>query len=103
MRRAEVFFDNDFAGQLIEIENGRKYHFQYAQGYSGPPVSLAMPDRGEVYSFEDFPPFFAGLLPEGFQLEALLRQKKLDRRDKFEQLQVIGADTVGAVTIKGVS
>lgn len=100
MRSASVFFENDFTGQLIETENGREYSFQYEQGYNGPPISLTMPVREESYRFNEFPPFFDGLLPEGFQLEALLRQKKLDRDDKFGQLLIVGADTVGAVTIK---
>lgn len=100
MRSANVFFENEFAGQLIETANGREYSFQYEPGYNGPPISLTMPIQEESYLFNEFPPFFDGLLPEGFQLEALLRQKKLDRNDKFAQLLVIGADTVGAVTIK---
>jgi serine/threonine-protein kinase HipA len=100
MRSARVFFENDFTGQLIEAENGREYSFQYEPGYNGPPISLTMPVREELYHFNEFPPFFDGLLPEGFQLEALLRQKKLDRDDKFGQLLIVGADTVGAVTIK---
>lgn len=100
MRSARVFFENDFAGQLNEAENGREYSFQYEQGYNGPPISLTMPVLEEPYRFNEFPPFFDGLLPEGFQLEALLRQKKLDRDDKFGQLLIVGADTVGAVTIK---
>jgi serine/threonine-protein kinase HipA len=100
MRSARVFFENDFTGQLIEAENGREYSFQYEQGYNGPPISLTMPVQEEPYRFNEFPPFFDGLLPEGFQLEALLRQKKLDRDDKFGQLLIIGADTVGAVTIQ---
>lgn len=100
MRSARVFFENDFTGHLIEAENGREYSFQYEQGYNGPPISLTMPVREESYHFNEFPPFFDGLLPEGFQLEALLRQKKLDRDDKFGQLLIVGADTVGAVTIK---
>jgi serine/threonine-protein kinase HipA len=62
-----------------------------------------MPVREESYLFDEFPPFFDGLLPEGFQLEALLRQKKIDRNDKFGQLLIIGADTVGAVTVTGMS
>ena len=100
MRSARVFFENDFAGQLIEAENGREYSFQYEQGYNGLPISLTIPVQEEPYRFNEFPPFFDGLLPEGFQLEALLRQKKLDRDDKFGQLLIVGADTVGAVTIK---
>lgn len=100
MRRAEVYFKNDLAGILAESEEGTEHHFQYEPDYGGPPISLTMPTRKEPYIFDGFPPFFDGLLPEGFQLEALLRQKKLDRNDKFGQLLVIGADTVGAVTIK---
>ncbi len=82
MRHADVFFENDFAGQLVETENAGEYFFQYEQGYSGPPISLTMPVQEEPYRFNEFPPFFDGLLPEGFQLEALLRGKKLDRDDK---------------------
>jgi serine/threonine-protein kinase HipA len=103
MRRAKVFFENNFAGQLAESENNQEYLFQYELGYDGPPISLTMPVREKVYHFDEFPPFFDGLLPEGFQLEALLRQKKIDRSDKFGQLLIIGFDTVGAVTIKGTS
>ena len=62
-----------------------------------------MPVRDEAYLFDEFPPFFDGLLPDVFQLEALLRQKKLDHNDKFGQLLIIGADTVGAVTVKETS
>lgn len=103
MRNAEVFFGNDLAGVLSESEDGREYRFQYDPGYSGPPISLAMPVRDAPYLFSEFPPFFDGLLPEGFQLEALLRQKKLDRNDRFGQLLVVGADTVGAVTVREAS
>ena len=57
----------------------------------------------EPFLFDTFPPFFDGLLPEGFQLEALLRRRKLDRDDKFGQLIAVGADTVGAVTVEAAS
>jgi len=100
MRSARVFFDHDFAGVFNELEDGKAFRFQYEPGYSGPPISLTMPVREEDYLFDEFPPFFDGLLPEGFQLEALLRQKKLDRNDKFGQILIIGADTVGAVTVQ---
>lgn len=103
MRSARVFFENDLAGIITESEDGKEYCFQYEPDYSGPPISLTMPVREEDYLFDEFPPFFDGLLPEGFQLEALLRQKKLDRNDKFGQLLIIGVDTVGAVTVIGVS
>jgi len=99
MRTAKVFFQSMLAGYLLDSEDGREYRFEYTPEYTGPPISLAMGVRTEPYVFEEFPPFFDGLLPEGAQLEALLRLHKLDRDDKFGQLLLIGADTVGAVTI----
>lgn len=99
MRTAEVFFQSLLAGYLQESADGREYRFAYTPEYAGPPISLTMPVRPEGYVFEEFPPFFDGLLPEGTQLEALLRLHKLDRDDKFGQLLQVGADTVGAVTI----
>ena len=103
MRSARVFFENTLAGLLSESENGKEYCFQYEPGYCGPPISLTMLARDAPYVFDIFPPFFDGLLLEGFQLEALLRREKLDRNDAFGQLLLIGADTVGAVTVKGIS
>jgi len=99
MRSAKVFYQDISAGELIEAGNGREYRFLYNSEYSGPPVSLTMPVRKEPYVFDAFPPFFDGLLPEGYQLDSLLRQKKLDRSDRFAQLVEVGADTVGAVTV----
>ncbi len=100
MRIADVFFNNITAGQLTQMDEDGKYCFSYVLHYAGPPISVTMPVRSDAYQFQSFPPFFDGLLPEGFQLEALLRQRKLDRNDRFGQLLQVGADTVGAVTVK---
>ena len=102
MRNARVFFENELAGHLTESKEGKEYRFQYEPAYKGSPISLTMPIQEIDYLFDEFPPFFDGLLPEGFQLEALLRLKKLDRNDKFGQLLIVGADTVGAVTVQGM-
>ncbi len=99
MRIADVFFHDIAAGQLIELKAGAGYRFLYAADYSGSPISLTMPVQSNAYEFDTFPPFFDGLLPEGFQLQALLRHKKLDRNDHFGQLLQVGSDTVGAVTV----
>ncbi len=56
--------------------------------------------RTEPYQYEEFPPVFEGLLPEGVQLDALLRQKKIDRNDLFAQLIAVGEDLVGSITVK---
>ncbi len=100
MRRAEIFVHNQRAGILEEIEIGREYRFCYDDGYSGPPVSLTMPVENPVYEFNNFPPFFDGLLPEGVQLDSLLRLRKIDSNDLFSQLIIVGNDMVGSVTVK---
>ncbi|MBW1807666.1 MAG: HipA N-terminal domain-containing protein [Deltaproteobacteria bacterium] len=102
MRKAEVFVNGVRAGVLEERKKGRSCLFVYDPGYSGMPVSLTIPVETGVYKFDGFPPFFDGLLPEGKQLEALLRLRKLDRDDLFGQLVAIGADMVGAVTVKEI-
>ena len=98
-RAAAVRVHGVRAGVLLEREGGR-FSFVYDAGYGGPPVSLTMPVREAPYDYDRFPPFFDGLLPEGWQLEALLRQAKLDKGDLMGQLLAVGPDTVGAVTVE---
>jgi serine/threonine-protein kinase HipA len=99
VREASVFQLGVLAGTLREEEDGT-FSFYYEAGYQGPPVSLTMPVRSEPYIYTRFPPFFEGLLPEGYQLEALLQKAKLDRHDYFAQLVQVGADLVGSVTVE---
>ena len=55
-----------------------------------------------IYKFDKFPPFFDGLLPEGIQLEGLLKIRKIDKNDLLSQLIAVGEDLVGAVTVKEI-
>ena len=102
MRRANIFVEGARAGQLIE-RTANEYRFEYAEGYSGLPVSLTMPVDEKSFLYNSLPPFFEGVLPEGEMLEGLLRQKKIDRSDLFSQLLAVGSDLVGAVTVEEVN
>ena len=102
MRKAKVYVKGIEAGILTELVQGKEYVFEYLEEYKGLEVSLTMPTNQKVYKFDNFPPFFDGLLPEGIQLEGLLKIKKIDRSDYFSQLIAIGGDTVGAVTVKEI-
>jgi len=101
MRKAQVFQNGVLAGVLDELSGGC-YRFTYEEGYSGEPVSLTMPPTQKAYEFDGFPPLFEGLLPEGYQLEALLRRSKIDRNDLFGQLIAVGEDVVGALVIREI-
>lgn len=102
MRKAKIYLHGREAGLLIEEKKNSRYRFLYREDYSGPPVSVTMPLKQRVYEYDRFPPFFEGLLPEGVNLEMLLRSKKIDRNDPFSQLMAVGEDTVGAVTVREV-
>ena len=101
MRKAEVYVGKQIAAILIEISRTH-YELIYALEYKGTPISLTLPIKKENYIFDSFPSFFEGLLPEGIQLEALLKQKKINKDDYFSQLLAVGADMIGAVSIKEV-
>ena len=100
MRKAEVFFQGQKAGFLTQNDGSPSDIFEYLENYQGLPISLTLPTHQRRYEFDSFPSFFDGLLPEGPQLEALLKQAKLDRDDYFSQLVTVGGDMVGAVTVK---
>ena len=99
MRKAITFVHNIKAGYLIEEDN-KTYSFSYENEYNAEPVSLTMPVNQKNYFFNNFPPFFEGLLPEGIMLEGLLKINKLDKNDYFSQLIAVGNDMIGAVTVK---
>jgi serine/threonine-protein kinase HipA len=102
MRTANVFVNGQEAGQLKELDFSKKFSFEYIPGYLGDPVSITMPIQQSRYEFSSFPPFFDGLLPEGYQLDGLLKIRKIDRNDLFSQLMAVGDDLVGNVTVKEV-
>ena len=109
MRKAKVYFSRaclpagrEFAGIIEELEKNKRYRFVYDRGYSNDPISLTMPIKKREYIFEEFPPFFDGLLPEGVMLEGLIRRLKIDSNDLFGQLMAVGHDMVGAVTVEAI-
>lgn len=99
MHQVKVFNNKIFAGYLKFIFDNQ-YIFEYEDDYKGAPISLTMPITKKKYEFNNFPPFFDGLLPEGMQLEGLLKIAKLDRDDYMGQLLQVGRDLVGSITIE---
>ena len=100
MRKAKIFVRGVEAGTLTELRQGKEYVFEYLNEYDGMAISRTMPTNVRVYQFDKFPPFFDGLLPEGIQLEGLLKIRKIDKNDLLSQLMAVGEDLVGVVTVK---
>ena len=100
MRKAKVYVNGTDAGILSEISQGTEYAFEYHEGYAGLEVSRTMLTEQRIFRYDKFPPFFEGLLPEGIQLEGLLKIGKIDNNDLFSQLIAVGEDLIGVVTVK---
>ena len=101
-RTAYVYVRNDFAGELTETDSGYMftYNAEYLNLANASPVSLTMPlNQKESFSKTLFP-FFDGLIPEGWLLNEVSRNWKLDLRDRFGLLLVACKDTIGAVSIR---
>ena len=101
-RKAHVYVRNIFAGVLSETDEG--YSFSYASDYlsrddSG-AVSLTLPLTEQTYTSKTLFPFFDGIIPEGWLLDAVSRNWKIDPKDRFGILLVACKDSIGNVSIK---
>lgn len=101
LRKAQVYYSNELAGQLVETSNG--YIFQYDSEFLKKkiPISVSLPPREEPYESRELFAFFKGLLPEGWYLNIVCATQKVDSKDPFGVLiGTAGVDTIGAVTVK---
>lgn len=103
MRQAKVFVSDILAGLITETDEG--YSFQYDENYianKGKAVSLTMPLQREAYFSKSLFPFFDGLIPEGWLLNIVSHNWKINERDRFGIMMVACADPIGNVSIKEV-
>ena len=100
-RTAFVYVRNVFAGTLAETDFG--YSFSYDNNYlksdNATAVSLTLPLSDEPYHSRTLFPFFDGLIPEGWLLNIVSRNWKIDTKDRFGLLLVACKDAVGNVSI----
>lgn len=99
---ADVFCGGQRAGQLQRREE--HIEFSYLPDYlsmGGWAAAVTLPLREEPYRSPGgmVPPFFAGLLPEGVRLQAVIEAVNTSPDDELSLLLAVGGDTVGAVTV----
>lgn len=102
-RIAYVYVRNIFAGILSETDFGYSFVYddEYLKKYSS-PVSLTLPLREEEYVSKTLFSFFDGLIPEGWLLNIVSKNWKLNQDDRFGLLLVACKDPIGNVSVKGV-
>ena len=103
-RTAYIYVGDLFAGTLEETDSG--YTFSYAPEYlsreGAGPVSITLPLRPEPYCSGVLFPFFDGLIPEGWLLDVVTHNWKLDQNDRFGLLLAVCRDCIGNVSIREV-
>ncbi len=101
-RKAYVYVQYIFAGVLSETDEG--YSFSYTSEYlsrdNSGAVSLTLPLTEQTYTSKTLFSFFDGIIPEGWLLDAVSRNWKIDPKDRFGILLVACKDSIGNVSIK---
>lgn len=105
MIKAEIKIHNVTAGWLSQDENG--YHFVYDEVYrktnNPEPISLTMPVQEAPFSSKILFPFFDGLIPEGWLLDIVEKNWKLNPRDRMGLLLSCCKDCIGAVSVHPIN
>lgn len=101
-RTAYVYVRNTYAGILQETDFGYSfcYDSDYLNSENPTPVSLTLPLQSEEFTSKTLFVFFDGLIPEGWLLDIVSRNWKIERRDRFGLLLVACKDPIGNVQIK---
>ena len=102
-RTAYVYVREVFAGILKETDYG--YSFVYDDDYlkseNPTAVSLTLPLQEEEYTSKTLFSFFDGLIPEGWLLNIVSHNWKIDRKDRFGLLLVACKDPICNVQLRG--
>lgn len=102
-RKANTYVNDLLAGILMETDQG--YSFSYDEKYiasNGKQISLTLPIRKEPYTSHILFPFFDGLIPEGWLLDIVTKNWKIDTKDRFGLLLVSCKDSIGNVSVEEI-
>jgi len=100
-KRGKVFVGKAFAG-IIEQKEGLfifKYDTEYLKKPDRLPVSLTLPLCEDAYEQKTMFPFFDGLIPEGWLLNIIEGNWKINPRDRMSLLLLACRDSIGNVSV----
>lgn len=97
-----VWWDGASVGTLRIDEHG-DLGFSYDSGWLAdeglPAISTSLPKREEPFGRRETRPFFAGLLPEEAQREAVAQALGVSKANDFRLLERLGGDVAGALEL----
>jgi serine/threonine-protein kinase HipA len=101
-RVLDVWWDKRIVGQLTENQHG-ELSFVYGPAWLAdpdtPPLSASLPKREKAFTKRECRPFFAGLLPEESQREAVAQLLGVSVANDFALLDRLGGEVAGAVEL----
>ncbi len=103
MRTGHVYYKNQLAGMLRQLDNGSfvfQYDEQWLNDSSKPSISLAFPKHKMEFQSSTLFSFFFNLIPEGVNKRLICSKRRIDLDDYFGiLLEVACGDTIGAVNV----
>jgi serine/threonine-protein kinase HipA len=100
-KRGKVFVDQLFAG-FIEQKDGLyifKYDEKYLNNENAKAISLTLPLQQKSFEQKTMFAFFDGLIPEGWLLNIIEGNWKINPRDRMSLLLLACKDCIGNVSV----
>jgi len=102
MRKAEIYYQDDYAGLLVETNEGEyefTYDKKYVENFPDRFLTFTMPVSIQPYRSSRLFPFFEGLIPEGWLLEIASKSWRINKNDRMGLLLACCRNCIGAVSV----
>jgi serine/threonine-protein kinase HipA len=102
MRKANIYYQDIYAGLLVETDDGEyefTYDKEYVKNFPDRFLTFTMPVSQSTYRSNRLFPFFEGLIPEGWLLEIASKSWKINQSDRMGLLLACCKNCIGAVSV----
>ncbi|WP_452231766.1 HipA N-terminal domain-containing protein [Lacinutrix sp. MEBiC02595] len=101
MRQGAIWINKEQAGILKETDDGYlfTYNIDYLNKEKPLAIALSLPVQEAPFESESLFPFFDGLIPEGWLLEIVHKNWKLNPRDRMGLLLTTCRDCIGNISV----
>ena len=101
MNKAKIYLNNIFCGILVENSDGYffKYDSDYLKREDEKALRPTMPLQEAELEKEFLLPVFDGLIPEGWLLDIIDKNWKINPRDRMKLLITCCKDCIGNITV----
>jgi len=103
MRKANIYYNKDIAGELLETDDGEylfTYDSHYISQYPNQFITFTMPVTAEPYKSNRLFPIFEGLIPEGWLLDIAIKSWKINQNDRMGLLLACCKNCIGALSVE---